>query len=44
MNDNDSLINISNNQKHGFPRGGMDIKPDDIRKKAEEVIRRWIVL
>lgn len=38
----DSFINIHQNQLHGFPRGGMDIKDPEIRKQAEEVICEWI--
>ncbi len=38
----DSFINIHQNQRYGFPRGGMDIKDPDIRKQAEEVISEWI--
>lgn len=38
----DSLINIHNNQLHGFPRGGMDIKDKDIENKSTEIITRWI--
>lgn len=40
----DSFINIHNNQLHGFLRGGMDIRPDDVRETAWEVIKKWIRL
>lgn len=38
----DSLINIHNNQLHGFIRGGMSIESEEIREKAKEVISEWI--
>ena len=38
----DSLINIHNNQLHGFPRGGMGISDPNIMAKATEVICKWI--
>ena len=38
----DSLINIHNNQVHGYPRGGMSILDPEIEKRATEVITRWI--
>lgn len=38
----DSFINIHNNQLHGYPRGGMDIKDPSIVTKATEVICKWI--
>ncbi|MBQ8947069.1 MAG: hypothetical protein IJ058_09685 [Lachnospiraceae bacterium] len=40
----DSLINIHNNQLHGFPRGGMSILDPDIEQKASGVIEKWIEL
>lgn len=40
----DSLINIHNNQIHGYPRGGMSILDPAIEKQATEVITRWIQL
>lgn len=40
----DSLINIHNNQLHGFPRGGMSILDPDIEQRASEVIEKWIEL
>ena len=40
----DSLINIRNNQVHGFPRGGMSILDKDIESRATEVITKWIHL
>ncbi len=40
----DSLINIHNNQIHGYPRGGMDIKDPKIEKKATEIIQKWLHL
>ena len=40
----DSLINIHNNQVHGYPRGGMSILDPVIEKQATEVILRWIQL
>lgn len=38
----DSLINIHNNQLHGFLRGGLEILDPDIKTKATEVICKWI--
>ena len=38
----DSFINISNNQQHGFLRGGFDIKQPYIETKAKEIIHKWI--
>jgi hypothetical protein len=38
----DSLINIHNNQIHGFPRGGMSILDSSIEQRATEVIKKWI--
>jgi len=38
----DSFINIHQNQLHGFPRGGMGILNEEIRKTATEVICEWI--
>lgn len=40
----DSLINIHNNQIHGYPRGGMSILDPAIEKQATEIILRWIHL
>ena len=40
----DSLINIHNNQIHGFPRGGLSILDTDIEEKATEIIKKWIQL
>lgn len=40
----DSLINIHNNQLHGFARGGMNIMDKTIEAKATEVILKWIRL
>ena len=40
----DSLINIHNNQLHGYPRGGMSILDPQIEAEATEVIRQWIEL
>lgn len=40
----DSLINIHNNQIHGFPRGGMSILDSGIEQRATEVIKKWIQL
>ena len=42
--EDDSLINIHNNQIHGYPRGGMSILDPAIEKQATEVITRWIQL
>ncbi len=33
---------LHNNQLHGFPRGGMGILDSDIKKRATEVICKWI--
>ena len=38
----DSFINIHNNQLHGFLRGGMDILDPEIKRRATEVICKWI--
>ena len=36
------MINIHNNQLHGFLRGGMDIADTKIAERATEVICKWI--
>ena len=40
----DSLINIHNNQMHGYVRGGLNIQSPEIAQQAKEVITGWITM
>ena len=38
----DSLINPPRNREAGYPRGGRYVADPEMRKKIEEVVKKWI--